>query len=176
MRDSTFPEMPFNQQVSFPCELTLHSTPNGPRIFREPIKEIALLHNGRDSWTNQMLHANDVLPLEPSGQLFHIRAEVKIQPGARLIFNIRGITVVLTSKTVESGTSPASVFDQIKTVEILVDRTSIETFVNQGEISSTRFVLPHENGLSVKAEGGNVAIQSLTIYPLSSAWTNAIGH
>jgi len=26
MRDSTFPEMPFNQQVSFPCELTLRST------------------------------------------------------------------------------------------------------------------------------------------------------
>ena len=31
MRDSTFPEMPFNQQVSFPCELTLRSTPNGRR-------------------------------------------------------------------------------------------------------------------------------------------------
>jgi levanase/fructan beta-fructosidase len=175
MRDSTFPEMPFNQQVSFPCELTLRSTPNGPRIYREPIKEIALLHNGQDSWTNHMLNANDVLPLEPSGRLFHIRAEVNIPSGARLIFNIRGVPVILTSKTVESGTNPASVFDQIKTVEILVDRTSIETFVNQGEISATRFVLPHENGLSVKAEGGSVTIKSLTVYPLNSAWKNGIG-
>jgi fructan beta-fructosidase len=175
MRDSTFPEMPFNQQVSFPCELTLRSTPNGPRIFREPIKEIALLHNGQDSWTNHMLNANDVLPLEPSGRLFHIRAEVTIPPGARLIFNIRGVPVILTSKTVESGTSPASVFDQIKTVEILVDRTSIETFVNQGEISATRFVLPHENGLSVKAEGGSVTIRVLTVYQLNSAWKDGIG-
>jgi sucrose-6-phosphate hydrolase SacC (GH32 family) len=175
MRDSTFPEMPFNQQVSFPCELTLRSTPNGPRIFREPIKEIALLHNGQDSWTNHILNANDVWPLEPSGRLFHIRAEVNIPPGARLIFNIRGVPVILTSKTVESGTRPASVFDQIKTVEILVDRTSIETFVNQGEISATRFVLPHENGLSVKAEGGSVTIQSLTVYQLNSAWKNGIG-
>jgi levanase/fructan beta-fructosidase len=175
MRDSTFPEMPFNQQVSFPCELTLRSTPNGPRIYREPIKEIALLHNGQDSWTNHMLNANDVLPLEPSGRLFHIRVEVNIPSGARLIFNIRGVPVILTSKTVESGTNPASVFDQIKTVEILVDRTSIETFVNQGEISATRFVLPHENGLSVKAEGGSVTIKSLTVYPLNSAWKNGIG-
>jgi len=171
MRSSDFPEMPFNQQVSFPCELTLRSTPNGPRIFREPIKEIALLHNGQDSWTNCILNANDVLPLEPSGQLFHIRAEVNIASGATLTFNIRGITVILTSKTIQSGTSPAPVMDRIKTVEMLVDRTSIETFINQGEISSTRFVLPNENGISVKAEGGAVTIQSLTVYPLNSAWT-----
>jgi sucrose-6-phosphate hydrolase SacC (GH32 family) len=175
MRDSTFPEMPFNQQVSFPCELTLRSTPAGPRIFREPIKEIESLHHGQDSWTNRTLRADEILPLEPAGQLFHIRAQVSIPEGARLSFMIRGIPVNLTSKTIESGTSPASVLDQVKTVEILVDRTSIEVFVNRGEISSTRFVLPHENGLSVKAAGGSVTIQALTVYPLASAWPGADG-
>jgi len=60
----------------------------------------------------------------------------------------------------------------VHTVEILVDRTSIEAFVNHGEVSSTRFVLPKENGLSVKAEDGSVTLKSLTIYPLNSAWTN----
>ena len=55
-------------------------------------------------------------------------------------------------------------------VEILVDRTSVETFVNGGEVSSTRYALPKHNGLSVKAEGGAVTIQSLTVYPLNSAW------
>ena len=87
---------------------------------------------------------------------------------------LRGIPVVLTTKTIESGTPPASVAAQIKTVDILLDRASIEAFVNQGEISATRFVLPKENGLSVKAEGGAVTIQSLTIYPLNSAWTDKI--
>ncbi len=170
MRGSNFPEMPFNQQVSFPCELTLRSTPNGPRIFREPIKEIALLHRGGDSWTNCTLKTGDVLPLEPTGQLFHIRAEVSIAPGATLTFNIRGITVVLTSETIQSGTGPASVSGGIHSVEMLVDRTSIETFINQGELSATRFVLPVENGISVKAVGGAVIIKSLTVYPLNSAW------
>ncbi len=46
-----------------------------PRVFREPIREIALLHNGQDTWTNRTLKANEVLPLEPSGRLFHIQAE-----------------------------------------------------------------------------------------------------
>ena len=39
-------------------------------------------------------------------------------------------------------------------MEFLVDRTSIEAFANDGEVSSTRYVLPKGNGLSVKAEGG----------------------
>jgi sucrose-6-phosphate hydrolase SacC (GH32 family) len=172
MRGPSFPDMPFNQQVTFPCELTLRSTPNGPRIFRQPIREIVSLHNGQDKWTNRVLKANEVLRLEPSGQLFHVQAEVTIPEGAKLTFNIRGIPVILTSKTIASGSSPAPVVDRIKTVEILVDRASIEAFVNHGEISSTRFVLPKENGLSVKAEGGAVAIQSLTVCPLKSAWTS----
>ena len=175
MRGSSFPDMPFNQQVSFPCELTLRSTPNGPRVFRNPIREIALLHNGQDTWTNRTIKANEVLPLEPSGRLFHIVTEVGIPDGARLIFNIRGIPLVLTSKTFESGSRPAAVADRIKTIEILVDRTSIETFVNRGEISCTRFVLPKENGLSVKAGGGPATIQSLAVYPLNSAWADGIG-
>lgn len=46
----------------------------------------------------------------------------------------------------------------------------LEAFVNHGEISSTRLILPNENSLSVQAEGGSVTMQSLTVYPLNSAW------
>jgi len=57
----------------------------------------------------------------------------------------------------------------------LVDRTSIEAFVNGGEISSSRFVLPKENGVSVKAEQEAVTIESLAIYPLKSVWLDGTG-
>jgi levanase/fructan beta-fructosidase len=172
MRFSQFPDMPFNQQVTFPCELTLRSTPEGLRVFREPIRELALLHDGQDAWTNRMLKADNQLSLEPSGRLFHISAGVSIPEGAKLTFNIRGFPVVFTSKTIKSGTKQASVADQIKTIEILVDRASVEVFVNRGEISLTKFVLFKENGLSLRAEGGSIALPSLTVYPLRSAWDN----
>ena len=174
MRGADFPDMPFNQMISFPCELTLHTTPDGLRVFRKPIQEITALHRGQDTWTNRTLGKDQTLLLEPSGQLFHLEAEVSIPEGARLIFNLRGIPVVLTSKTIESGHNPAPVRDQIRRVEILVDRTSVETFVNEGEISSTRYVLPKASGLSVRAEGGSVTIQSLTVHPLNSAWVEGI--
>jgi fructan beta-fructosidase len=174
MRGSAFPDMPFNQQLSFPCELTLRSTAQGLRVFRQPIREIALLHQGQDSWTNRTLNANQVLPLAPAGRSFHLQAKVNIPEGAKLTLNIRGVPVILTAKTIESGHGPAAVQGRIQTVEMLIDRASIEAFVNRGEISSTRFVLPKENGLSVKAEGGAVTLESLTVFPLKSAWPDGV--
>ena len=175
MRGPAFPDMPFNQQISFPCELTLRSTPQGLRVFRQPIREIALLHQGQDAWTNRVLRAGQTLRLAPAGREFHLQASVNIPEGAKLTFNLRGVPVILTAKTIESDHSPVAVQDRIKTVELLIDRASIEVFVNQGEISSTRFALPKESGLSVKAEGGTVTIESLTLFTLKSAWTNATG-
>lgn len=170
MRGADFVDMPFSQMISFPCELSLHTTPDGLRVFRKPIQEIAKLHRREDKWSNRTLSKDQTLRLAPSGQLFHIQAEVSISEGAKLTFNLRGIPVVLTSKTVESGHKPAAVQAEIKKVEILLDRTSIETFVNDGEVSSTRYALPRSSGLSIKAEGGTVTIRSLTVYTLNSAW------
>jgi levanase/fructan beta-fructosidase len=166
--------MPFNQQISFPCQLTLRDTRNGLRIFRKPINEIALLHDGQDSWTNRTLNTNQALPLEPSGRSFHIQGQVNIPAGAKLKFNLRGVPVILTSSTVDSGGTAASVANKISSVEMLLDRVSLEVFVNDGEISLTRYILPNENGISVKAEMGSVTIESLTIHPLKSIWPDAL--
>lgn len=170
MRGADFVDMPFSQMISFPCELTLRSTPDGLRLFRKPIRELASLHASESKWASRSLGRNQTLRLAPAGQLFHVEAEVSIPEGARLVFNSRGVTVVLTSKTVESGHQPASVQGEIKKVNLLVDRTSVEAFVNDGEISSTRYALPKSSGLSVKAEGANVTIQSITVHHLKSAW------
>lgn len=63
----------------------------------------------------------------------------------------------LTSRTVASGTTPTTVIGHVKTLEFLADRASIKIFVNNGEVSLTRFVLPDENGL--QAEGGEPEVK-----------------
>ena len=45
MNGSNPPEMPFNQQMSFPCVLTLRTTPEGIRLHREPVAEIENIHD-----------------------------------------------------------------------------------------------------------------------------------
>lgn len=107
------------------------------------------------------LGKEQTLRLAPSGQLLHTHAELSIPEGPKITFSLRGVPVALTSTTVESGHKPVRVQRQIKKVEILIDRTSIEAFANQGEVSSTRYALPKSSGLSVKAEGGAITIHSL---------------
>jgi hypothetical protein len=64
-----------------------------------------------------------------------ILAEVEIPDGSSLNFRIRGTPVILTNQAAACKSDPAPVTGHVKTVEILVDRTSIETFVNEGEVS-----------------------------------------
>lgn len=170
MRSDTIPKMPFNQQISFPCQLALRTTSQGPRIFREPIAEIEKLHESPVMFTQQTIKAGDSIPLISSGQLYHLKMEVEIPEGAKLHLNLRGVPVTFTSKTVENGNEPAFVQGRIQTVEVLLDRISVEVFANSGELSSTRYALPNAEGLSLKAEGGTVTVKSMTLYPLKSIW------
>jgi fructan beta-fructosidase len=171
MRGAKFPDMPFNQEISFPCELTLYTTKDGLRIFRQPITEIRKLHNRESKWSNVTLAAGQDLSMATSGDLFQICADLSVPAGAKLTFNLRGVSVAVTDRTLDSASESAATQDGVRHVEILLDRGSLETFINHGEISDTRFVLPNSEGLSLRADGGAVKIDKLSVYSLHSAWT-----
>ncbi len=167
MRFSYFPGMPFSQMVSFPCQLRLVSTPDGPRVYREPIAEVSHLSSGEKSWKDMELGSS--LSLAEDGELFRLRAEVSIPAGSKLTVSYRGVPVTFTSASVASGDAHGTT-SEVRTIEMLLDRTSIETFVNGGEISSTRFVLPSGHGLTMSAEGGAVRLKSVVLDRLKSVW------
>lgn len=170
MRGGSYPDMPFNQQMTFPCDMTLHSTADGPRIYRKPAAEIAKLHGKSRVFERTTLNAGTVLPLDAPGDLFHIVAQVEIPEGAELTFHIRGAAVTLTDRTVAFNSKPASAIGAIKSVEILVDRTSIETFVNGGEVSLSACFLPADDTLKVECTRGEATIRSMQVFPLESIW------
>ncbi|MES2475719.1 MAG: glycoside hydrolase family 32 protein [Verrucomicrobiota bacterium] len=170
IRGSNFKDMPFSQQVSFPCEITLHETSAGLRLFRQPVKEVELLHGAEKKWTDEKMMPGEAVKLADRGDSFRIKAAVMIPAGAKLVFNLRGFPVTLSSKTVESGTGSHKLLDTVGNVEILVDRGSVETFANRGEFSCTRFFQPQVDGLSVSAEGDGVVIRSMEVYALKSIW------
>ncbi len=172
MRGGAYPDMPFNQQVTFPCELTLHRTARGLRLFRRPIREIALLHTGKEAkWESRALKNGDTVPLPASGDLLHIKLDVAVPDGATLTLNLLGVPVVLTHNTLANGGAPISTATgALKTVEVLVDRTSIEAFANDGDVSLSRCFLPANDALSLHAEGNGIIVHSLSVVMLKSAW------
>ena len=114
-------------------------------------------------------------PLPPiSHDLFDI--EMQFEPGSATEFGIRlhETAVKVSGGKVWSlgGAAPVSLIDGCVTLRILVDRTSIETFANHGEVSMTSCFLPkqEDTGLELYTKDGNVVIRSLRVTKLKSAW------
>lgn len=170
MRDGNYSDMPFNQQMTFPCDLSLRSAADGLRVFRKPIPEISSLHGKPYVWKNSALHPGEILPLDVPGDLFHILAQVELSEDAALTFYLHGATVALTDRSVACQSQPAPVSGSIRSVEILVDRTSVETFVNEGEVSVSTCFLPTEARMAAECTQGVVTLHSLQIFPLRSIW------
>ena len=78
MNGGEYPGMPFNQQMSFPCTLSLRTTPAGVRLCQMPFREIECLRES--SVTRADLALIPGKPIDASaGELLDIEAE--IEPG-----------------------------------------------------------------------------------------------
>ncbi|MEI8043839.1 MAG: GH32 C-terminal domain-containing protein, partial [Verrucomicrobiota bacterium] len=180
MRNGKYPEMPFNQQMSFPCELFLRTTAKGIRLFRYPVKEIESLYCKPFELKDYTLKSGDNPLSEISGDLFDI--EMEIEPGDVAEFGVRlhETTVTYAGRKVScfGCTADASPIKGKLKLRMLVDRASVEVFANDGEVSMTSCFLPKEKNtrLELYTKDGNVNIRSLRITKLKSSWPTDTPH
>jgi sucrose-6-phosphate hydrolase SacC (GH32 family) len=155
-----YPGMPFNQQMTVPAELTLKTTPNGPRLFRLPVKELEVLRGKVYSWN-----------------------EIPIVPGTNLLnglthdlFDIEGVILAGQSKevgfTVRGKPVPLHFIDGRAKFRMLVDRITIEVFEDDGAQTQAMTFMPVDKAapLDLFAVGGDAKIVSLKVYELKSIW------
>lgn len=172
-----FPGMPFNQQMTVPVDLTLRSTKHGPRLFAAPVKELESLQTG-----GKTIEKLDIEPGKPE-RFETASTEIRVKcrgvtlasPG-ELLLTVGGEKV-----TVRKGEGKLQVRDVVvdlpKSAEkvdldILLDRRSIEVFVNGGEIaiSRERETLPTARTVEIMTTGSTATIGRLDIWSLDSAW------
>ena len=170
-RGIPFPEMPFNQMMTFPTEMRLRTTPDGIRMIAEPVKEIANLY--------EELVVHDALDVHPGSPV------AMALPPKQLDFEFR--ILAGTSKTVTLGIGAttlkwdvhAGVLGDIPVpkdpkelhLRLLLDRPSLEVFVNQGEAA---LVLPVESSWPIDtlycvSTGGVTQLVDIKGYTLGSA-------
>ena len=176
MSGSNPPDMPFNQQMSFPCSLTLRTTSEGIRLHRQPVAEIENIHTYTHAWSDLTLKPEADPLAGLTGELFDIRAEIALNDATDVGFKIRGqdvrYNVAEQQLTFLERSGPLAPKDGKIRLQILVDRISIEAFGNDGELSMTSYFLPDlENAdIGVYAEGGMATLVSLKVHELKSSW------
>lgn len=194
MRGGQFPGMPFNQQMSFPAELSLQTTENGVRLFRTPIQEIELLHDETISFNNVDLQVGENILEDLEGDIFDIRIEFEMRDASVLGLGVGGnfpnynatVEYYSSDETLlvrpdasgvrnKKSTAPLASENGTLKLQILIDRTSIEVFGNDGVISMTNNYSRSGDdarsiGLTLFTREGSVKIQSLDIHKLKSAW------
>ena len=176
MAGGKFPNMPFNQQMSIPCELTLRTFAEGIRLCRVPVREIKNIRNGLHSWRDINLKPGDNPLSEIQGELFEIESEIALAGASEVGFNLRGTPLVYNVQDKElhcrgEKAKLPPINGRIK-LHIFVDRTSIEIFANDGRVCMFRcFPLDADNtSLEVFTRGGDTKIRSLNVWPLKSIW------
>ena len=171
------PGMPFKQMMNFPTELTLRTTEDGPRLFALPVKEIRTLYTStRDLKQIALTSAGTVLP-GVEGDLFDLTAEfVLAAETAEVGLKIRGIPITFDAKTNQltciDRIAPLKPFGGRIKLRVLVDRTSIEIFANDGRIYMPMAAIPNdaERFIAVFANGAGARMTELTVNALKSAW------
>jgi fructan beta-fructosidase len=159
--------MPFNQIILFPTEFSLRTTPKGIRLMAEPIAEISQLHQNTHSWNNiSLVDANQELNKIKPGPL-HVKIKFSLPEGNRLSLRYQGKTILdLSDSDVNKG---------INELEILIDKTVAEFFLNHGARYIVHQLVHPANNNSLEFDGYKYGpvINSLDLYEMKSIWENS---
>ena len=173
MNGGKYPGMPFNQQMSFPSELTLKRFPEGICLCRMPVREIKKLREASTSWRNKSIEGASTI--KPKVDCVEIRTEIEPGSATEFGFRVHGqeikINVANKKMTCLGKEAPVEFESGRLKLVILVDRTSIEIFANDGKVTMSSCYLPEKGKDSLEAFAtGSAKFVSLTAYPLRSAW------
>jgi sucrose-6-phosphate hydrolase SacC (GH32 family) len=199
MPTQRYPNMPFEQQMNFPTELTLKNTSEGVRVFRMPVKEIQNLYEKNTKLNKVDLRPGENLFKDLDNEHYDIDLEVGLKKSTTFDIGIRGANIHYDAgkniiscggSAVENnivpenwksgenanvenfnnlGEAPLKPVDGKIRLRILIDRTSIEVFGNDGQVVITSSFMP-EDKKSYSLTANEEINVSAEVNSLKSAW------
>jgi levanase/fructan beta-fructosidase len=162
--------------TSFPVEQQLRHTPDGLRVTSTPVREIALLREDSQHWSD--LSVADSKQRFAAGRTYELQATVAVRDAARFVIRLRpaedgtaGREIVYAAGTLDGASLPTQ--DGRLKLRVLVDHGQLDVFANDGEMYQSYNVafddLPGSTDVELEAVG-SIEIESLTIHRLASIW------
>lgn len=176
--------MPFNQQMSFPRELTLHRVDKGYVLKSMPVNELALLYGRKYIWKSLVVEEKNCFTTKLNTPAFYLKTGFAVDSvdAQILVFDINGLNLIYDSVkqilTVEKENGETLKQMVLKPnegrieLDILSDIASVEIFVNQGALSAAFYHLIEKNtpSVTISVEGGQTKLKQLTIHELNSMY------
>lgn len=184
MRGGEYPGMPFNGQMTFPCEISLKKFVEGIRLIRKPVKEIEQLQEKGEVWENENLipGLNKNLTRSVKGKCLHIIGSFNVKTADSFGFVVRldkknnGTEIMYNVKTQTlsclNQSAVVEPIDEVLKLDILLDRSSIEIFANDGKVVLSSCYVSNDkaDGIYLFNTGGELMVEKLEIYPMKSIW------
>lgn len=181
--------------MTLPRELSLISTTEGVRVAQFPVRELVALESDRESYNNLTINDNSPITYQID-ELMKVELDFENQFASSfgVVFknSANDQTVISYNKAkgllqVDRTTSgninfsetfatiqeaPLKLIDEKIKLQIYIDTSSIEVFVNKGEIAITSLIFPKEplNELELFSIDGITNVSKLTFSKLKSIW------
>lgn len=190
------PTAPWRGAMTVPRSLSLKTFAEGVRLVQTPVTELQGLRGQHTSLDSQKITAGSHTLAAVSGDTLDITAQFHIGTASEFGLAVRTGTGQQTTigydvsarqlfvDRTQSGTSSfsgsfaarhvAALVPNNNTVKmrILVDRSSVEVFGDDGHVVFTDQIFPDASsqGVQVYATGGSVTLSSLDAYQVNSIW------
>lgn len=174
-----FNRVPFNNQMTFPREVSLHQHAGGDYVLHaRPVDEVKLLYKKTESF--------DVLPASTTvhSPAAHIKACFNIAGNGLLIMQIGSITLQYDTSTnlmsVVNGRETIRQFYAAPTygkldIELLSDVGLMELFMSDGAIVGTFYQPYTDTGttdITVTTQNHLITIDSMTVSEIGNIWND----
>jgi sucrose-6-phosphate hydrolase SacC (GH32 family) len=169
-------EQPGARQImTFPSELSLVTTPNGPRLRWQPVHEIEQLISTPQTWHNLTLSPESPVT-RAQGRHLEIKAEIQLGDAREVEFDLGGMPIVFHTVgkelTVRGYALPLALKENRLQLRVLLDETSLEIYADNGLVYLPLTIPPlgEHPAVTISVRGGAAQAETLEIAELKSIW------
>jgi fructan beta-fructosidase len=179
IRNSGVPTAPSRGDATFPVDLKLKTFPEGVRLTRTPIDDIAKIYGNTRHWAAETLAPGRNLLSGIESKTFDFEividdvataaTEIRLQIADKIISYDRGAHALFGK--------PLAPLDGRVKIRVLADWSQLEVFGNDGELSYTENVgfTPSDASLSLTADG-SLSLVSADFREVRRTWPGTPAH
>ncbi len=184
-----YPGMPFTQAITLPRVLTLNKTPEGIRLFITPAEEVKQLRQSSPARIKGSLTGASIIIQQVKDELLDLEITLQIRQDQVSTDSTNSIHLTVGGQQISYDpvkqqlavahlTAPLAPVNGKIQLRILLDRTSLEVFANNGIAALTHSFVPADHPPAAMTITGKkeLADFDITAYRLKSIWRKYINN